>query len=122
ESTGFQNVIRRGITLDAGGNVVVDFALSVGQVSQSVIVEAEVSRVETTSSALGSVVEPTQMRDLPLNGRNFEELILLAPGVVVSGNPAQTKTSFTGFSNYWSVSGSRPNGQGQLLDGTNIQD
>jgi hypothetical protein len=61
------------------------------------------------------------MRDLPLNGRDFEELILLAPGVVNNNGAGALKNSFTGNSNYWSVSGSRSNGQGELLDGTDIQ-
>ena len=125
ENSGFQTVVRKGITLDAGANVVVDFALTVGQVSQTVVVEAEVSQVETTSSALGTVVEPTQMRELPLNGRNFEELVLLAPGVVnnraANINGLSSIGTFTGNSNWWSVSGSRSNGQGVLMDGTNIQ-
>src|SRR5262249_38733307 len=110
---------------DAGANVVVDFALSVGQVSQTVTVESNVVQVETTSAALGTVIAPTQMRDLPLNGRNYEELILLAPGVVNNNSPningITSLGSFTGKSNWWSVSGSRSNGQGELLDGTNVQ-
>ena len=62
------------------------------------------------------------MRDLPLNGRNFEELILLSPGVVVESNNQAAHNSYIGFSNYWSISGTRANGQGELLDGTNVQD
>ncbi len=119
---GFEAVVHTGITLDPGANVVVDFALRVGQVAQTVTVESDVSRVETTSSSISTMVEPTQMRDLPLNGRDFEELILLSPGVVNEVNNQATKNSYIGFSNYWSVSGTRANGQGELLDGTDMQD
>jgi ABC-type antimicrobial peptide transport system permease subunit len=87
EKTGFQAVVHKGITLDPGANVVVDFALVVGQVTQTVTVEGNVTQVETSSSAISTVVEQAQMRDLPLNGRNFEELVLLAPGVVNNNSP-----------------------------------
>lgn len=122
KKNGFDSVIHPGITLDAGANVVVDFSLRVGQVAQTVTVEGDVSQVETTSSAISTTVEPTQMRDLPLNGRNFEELILLAPGVVNETGAGAAKNSYIGMGNYWSVSGSRANGQGELLDGTEVQD
>ena len=122
QKAGFQTVDHRGITLNAGADLVVDFSLQVGQVTQAVTVEGDVSQVETTSSAISTTVEATQMRDLPLNGRNFEELILLAPGVVNETGAGSLHNSYIGFGNYWSVSGSRPNGQGEILDGTDIQD
>jgi outer membrane receptor protein involved in Fe transport len=121
EKSGFQTVDHRGITLNAGADVVVDFSLPVGQVTQAVTVEGDVTQVETASAAISTVVQPVQMRDLPLNGRDFEQLILLSPGVVNNNGAGAAKNSFTGNSNYWSVSGSRSNGQGELLDGTDIQ-
>ncbi len=124
QKAGFESVVHTGITLSPGANIVVDFALPVGQVTQAVTVEGNVTQVETTSAAISTVVEPTQMRDLPLNGRNFEELILLAPGVAnnhASNINVSGVATFAGTSNWWSVSGSRSNGQGELLDGTNIQ-
>lgn len=121
EKSGFQNVVHQGITLSAGANVVVDFSLPVGQVAQTVTVQGNVTQVETSSAAISSTVEPQQMRDLPLNGRDFEQLILLAPGAVQQTGGNTTANSFVGFQPYWSVSGSRSNGQGELLDGTDIQ-
>jgi len=120
ESTGFQTSLRKGITLDPSSDVVVDVPLIVGQISQTVVVEAVVPQVETTSAALGTVVEPTQMRELPLNGRNFEELVQLSPSVNVSRGSGTTQAAFTGKEDYWTVSGSRPNGQAILMDGTSI--
>ena len=60
EKAGFQSVVHKGITLNPGANVVVDFALPVGQVTQSVTVEGNVTQVETTSSAISTVVEPSR--------------------------------------------------------------
>ena len=80
-TAGFKTVVESGIVLAVGGSVVVDFALPIGQMSQTVNVESEVSRVETTTSEVSTLISPQQMRDLPLNGRNFEQLLTLAPGV-----------------------------------------
>jgi len=120
EKMGFESVVRKGVELTVGGQIVVDFSLPVGQLTQTVTVEGEVSAVETTSAALSNVVEPTQIRDLPLNGRNFEQLILLAPGVVTF--QGISRGLFYGVSNAFSVAGSRPNGQQMILDDTDVMD
>src|ERR1035438_4790105 len=80
---GFSTLVHKGITLTVGSQGVVDFALAVGQTQQTVTVEGQVSQVETTNSSVGSLVDQTQMRELPLNGRNFQQLIYLSPGVQV---------------------------------------
>ena len=116
---GFQTVARKGITLTVGGQSVVDFSLPVGQQQQTVTVQGEASQVETTNATVGALTDQRQMRELPLNGRNFEQLILLAPGV-------QTVTSFNaigqqGRAPSYSVAGARPEGQAILLDDENLQ-
>jgi len=120
---GFQTVVHKGVTLTVGGTVVVDFSLPVGQVTQTVNVEAQVSRVQTESGEIGQLVSPEQMRDLPLNGRNFEQLITLAPGVATIAPTINAVTGrLYGMMNNYSISGSRPTGQQFLLDGTDIRD
>ena len=121
ELQGFQTVLRTGIRLNVGAEVVVDFQLPLGAVAETLTVTAAAPLVNTTSASLGTVVDPTQIRELPLNGRNFEELVLLAPGVNVSRGSGASRNAFTGKQEYWTVSGSRPNGQEILMDGTNIQ-
>lgn len=121
--TGFQTVVHAGITLSVGAVVVVNFALPVGQVSQTVNVEGQVSQVETTSSEVSTLVSPQQMRDLPLNGRNFEQLLSLAPGVTTVAPAFNAVTGrLYGMMNNYSVGGSRPTGQMFLLDGIDIRD
>ena len=117
--TGFSTAVRRGITLTVGSQSVVDFSLAVGQSQQTVTVEAEVSQVETTSATVASLVDQTQMRQLPLNGRNFEQLVLLAPGVV--SMTTNNHQPFSGEANTYSIAGARPEGQALLLDDTDIQ-
>jgi hypothetical protein len=121
ELQGFQSVVRTGIRLSVGADVVVDFKLPVGEITETLTVTGAAPLVNTTSSALGTVIDPTQIRELPLNGRNFEELVLLAPGVNVSRGSGAVRNAFTGKQEYWTVSGSRPNGQEILMDGTSIQ-
>ena len=121
--SGFQTVVHSGVILSVGGTSVVNFSLPVGKVSQTVSVEGNVSRVETTTSTMSTLVSPQQMRDLPLNGRNFEQLIALAPGVVTIPHAENLVTgALYGRQSNYSVSGSRPTGQMFLLDGTDIRD
>jgi len=114
---GFQTVSRRGITLTVGSQPVADFQLPVGAQTQTVNVEGQVSQVETQSTAVGALVESKQIRDLPLNGRNFTQLITLAPGVtqIPQGAPGFGST-FYGNGQKYSIAGSRPSGQAYLLD------
>ena len=78
-----------------------------------------------TTATVGQLVSPNQMADLPLNGRNFTDLLALAPGVVTvpasPGGGGQSSTVYGTQTNY-SVSGSRPEGLQYLLDGTDIRD
>src|SRR2546428_5414639 len=117
---GFQTVVRRGILLTVGSRPVVDLQLAIGQTTETISVTGEISAVETTSSGVSSLVNQTQMREMPLNGRNFEQLILLAPGA--SSYPAGGSSALVGRAATYAISGSRPEGYAILLDGENIQD
>jgi outer membrane receptor protein involved in Fe transport len=119
EKTGFKAAVRKGITLTVGSQLTADFSLTVGEVTQSVTIEGQVAQVETTTSTISNLVSQTQIRDLPLNGRNYEQLILLAPGTATIASTSHTL--FYGNSNSFSVAGSRPNGQAILLDNTDMQ-
>ncbi len=121
---GFQTVVRRGITPTVGSQLVVDIALSPGQQQQTVTVEAQASQVDVVSSTLSSVVEQKQIADLPLNGRNFTDLIALAPGITTGngvGAPAGGANLLYGLEANFSVSGARSEGQAYLLDDVDIQ-
>jgi hypothetical protein len=118
EIAGFQTVLHKSIVLTVGRETVVDFALPVGTLSETLTVIGQAVQVDTTSSAMSNLVDQTQIRDLPLNGRNFEQLITLAPGVLTFSNV--TKGAFYGAADAFTVSGSRPNGQQILLDNTNV--
>ena len=111
---GFQTVLRKGITLTVGSRIVVDFALPVGQIQETVNVEATITQVDVTSAAFGALTDQRQMRELPLNGRNFQQLILLAPGVQTINSVAPNARQ--GREPSFSAAGARPEGQAILLD------
>jgi hypothetical protein len=116
---GFSTSVRRGITLTVGSQNVVDFTLQVGQQQQTITVEGEVTQVETTSAAVGALTDQRQMRELPLNGRNFQQLVLLAPGVqtMTTVNPNARQGRELSFA----AAGARPENQAILLDDENLQ-
>ena len=118
---GFNTERRTGITLTVGSNLVIDFQLPVGQQTQTVTVEGQASTVETQSTALGVLVESKQIRELPLNGRNFTQLIALNPGVTqIPQGALGAGSGFYGNGTKYSIAGSRPSGQNYLLDGTDL--
>src|SRR5881296_2606144 len=119
---GFQTEVRSGITLSVGRNAVVNFALTVGQVSDKVTITAEAPLVESTTSAMSSLIDERTIRDLPLNGRSYDQLALLQPGVVTVG-AGQASVAFDfGTGQRFNVNGSRAYANTFMLDGTTIND
>lgn len=72
--TGFHGEVRTGITISLGREAVVDFTLAVGNVAEQVTVTGEAPLIETTSATMSGLVDPQQVRDIPLNARSFIEL------------------------------------------------
>ncbi|HEY9712648.1 MAG TPA: carboxypeptidase-like regulatory domain-containing protein, partial [Chroococcales cyanobacterium] len=79
---GFGAVSQPPVTLEVGQTATFDFQLKVGATTSNVTVSAAAPALETATSELGTVVSPKQMNDLPLNGRNFTQLLLITPGTV----------------------------------------
>ncbi len=82
----FKEFISKGVQLFVSSTVVVDAALQLGNTSEQVTVEANTVQVETTTGAVGNVVEGREVRELPLNGRSFVQLTQLMPGVSPQSN------------------------------------
>jgi hypothetical protein len=78
---GFKKTVNTGIDLHLGENLVVNLSVEVGQVSETVNVSNEAAQVETRSGAVSSLVSGKQVTELPLNGRNYSQLVLMVPGV-----------------------------------------
>ena len=116
---GFAEQVRTGIHLAVGQAGVADMQLHVGEVSQQVKVKSDVAMVGVTTADISGVVAEQQVKDLPLNGRSYDLLLPLNPGIV---NFTSEKTGGTGVSNSTSannfaVSGNRPQQNLFLLNG-----
>ncbi|MGA9543054.1 MAG: carboxypeptidase-like regulatory domain-containing protein [Candidatus Sulfotelmatobacter sp.] len=97
EAKGFKAVERPAVTVEVATDVRADFSLQPGDVSEVVTVTEEVPLVNTTSSTLGGTLSNKEINDLPLNGRNYENLLQLRPGVVRYPGGGFSTTSANGL-------------------------
>jgi len=121
KAANFKEFISRGVTLDVSSDAVVNAALAVGSATEQVTVEASNVQVETATGAVGNVVEGNEVRELPLNGRNFVELTQLAPGVSPIAGFNVVKKGLEGGVDF-SVNGNNINANLFLIDGVNNND
>ncbi|HZQ22326.1 MAG TPA: carboxypeptidase regulatory-like domain-containing protein [Terriglobales bacterium] len=118
--SGFQTAVTTNVLVDVAVERRVDAQLKTGQVSQTVEVSGEaLPEVETTSDTLGSVFTSTEVKNVPVNGRDYQKLIYLSPGV--SGSPDQI-TDSPGSFGVFSMNGARGRSNNFLLDGTDMND
>jgi hypothetical protein len=85
ESAGFKVATRSGLTLQIGATARIDFNLEVGEVSQQIEVSGGAPLLATETTALGTVIENRRIVELPLNGRNYLQLVTLSPNVTTEG-------------------------------------
>ncbi|MGC2656880.1 MAG: carboxypeptidase-like regulatory domain-containing protein [Bryobacteraceae bacterium] len=119
EKPGFREEVRTGVHLLVGQDAAVNFSLRVGESSQQVTVSGDAAVVNTTNADISGLVASTEVKNLPLNGRSFDLLLILNPGVV---NFTSEKTGGAGVSNStmgsnFAVDGNRPQQNLFLLNG-----
>ncbi|MGP0074230.1 MAG: carboxypeptidase regulatory-like domain-containing protein [Bryobacteraceae bacterium] len=113
EFQGFKSSDRRDLVLDVAQDLRVDVSLQTGEQSETVVVTAEAAALNTTNAELGGTLENKVINDLPLNGRNFENLLDLRPGVVkYPGNAGWTQAT----------NGLRPHDNFFMVDGIDAND
>jgi hypothetical protein len=116
---GFTDEVHTGVELAVGQSATVDITLQVGESSQEVTVKGDAAMVSVNTAGISGLVGERQIKDLPLNGRSYDELLTLNPGVV---NFTWEKTGGIGVSNStagnnFAVSGNRPQQNLFLLNG-----
>ena len=112
--SGFRNYIQTGVVLQVGSNPIIAVKLSLGNLAETVSVEAAAPLVETRNPAIGQVITNEQVEALPLEGRNPTQLIVLAGAAVDTGNPSsRSLTSSRGIA----IAGGQVFGVAYLLDG-----
>jgi hypothetical protein len=112
---GFRTYVQNGIVLEVNSSPVVNVTLEVGQITESVEVQANAALVETRSVGVGNVIENQRILELPLNGRQVTDLITLAGGAVQTG--AATLRSGVPGTVTISVAGSQSFGVNYIHDG-----
>src|SRR5947209_6731946 len=110
---GFKQMVRSGINLVVGQEAVVDLTLEVGANAEQVTVTEEAPLVNTTTSSTSGVITEQQVKELPLNGRSFDQLITLNVGV----SNASSNTLDSGAWNMFSVAGKRPETNRFIING-----
>jgi hypothetical protein len=119
EMQGFRPSQTSGVVLDAASRRTVDFKLEVGSFTEAVSVEAATGQVETNSGDISRVISGTQVGEIALNGRNYAQLLQLAPGAVVtSTDPFNLGLSTTGQR----INGIRSNSIYFMVDGADNMD
>ena len=127
QAQGFRKIERRGLTLNVNNVLTADFSLEPGSVTETVKVEAEASPVELQTATASGLITGTQIRELAINTRNYEQLVALTPGV--STNLASDQL-YVGVSNpqgtsnqiNFSVNGGRPTQNNWSVDGADNVD
>jgi hypothetical protein len=119
-ANGFQTYTTLDVTLFVAQTRSIDAQLHPGQVNQMVTVQENAETVNTTSSAVEGTISGTQVRELQLNNRNFEQLVTLQPGVV-SGLPDEVGFGLSNTSDV-AVNGVRSTANNWTVDGADIND
>ena len=113
EFKGFRVTERQNIILEVGQEIRIDLTLQPGEQAQTITVTEALPLVETTNAELGGTIQNQTINDLPLNGRNFENLLELRPGVVIyPGGSGWTQ----------STNGMRAHDNVYMVDGVNSSD
>ncbi len=130
---GFAPYRRTGLAVDVNSALQVDVQLQLGSERQAVTVSDVAARIETSSSQLGEVVTGTTMRELPLNGRSYTDLLSLQPGVAPATTIQPNSVIMTGVNTSiapsgdlnpgnLSISGMREYANGFILNGSNVEE
>src|SRR2546422_1730872 len=97
---GFKTFVQTGIILEVNATRIVNAVLSVGQVAETVEVQSDAVMVETRATGVGEVITNTQILDLPLVGRETQDLIALVGAAAQTGQETQTSRSFAGVARF----------------------
>ena len=126
EKTGFSSVLKPGVVLHIQEEVEINFELAIGALSDKITVEGGAPVVELSTSAPGTVVDSSAVRELPLNGRSWTDLATLQPGVVgietQANYSAAADRGNRGFGSQVSITGGRVRQNSYRIDGVSVND
>jgi hypothetical protein len=110
EKSGFKKLIKPDVILHVQDALAIDFEMTLGSATESITVESGARLLNTESATVSTVIDRTFVEDIPLNGRSFQTLIMLTPGVVVTGTAFDDQGQFSvngqrADANYFTVDG-----------------
>ena len=111
---GFKTLIKPDIVLNIQDALSINFTLPVGAVFETVTVEGGASMINTTDASVSTVIDHTYVENMPLNGRSFQDLILLTPGIVTQ---SPQSAGILGATGEFSVNGQRTESNYYTVDG-----
>jgi hypothetical protein len=120
EKTGFKTAVQRGMSIAVGQAASLSLSLRLGPVSQQIVVSEAALSVPAAAQGVSGLVAGAQIRDLPLNGRSYDELLTLNPGTANYSNEKNNTTpgiSNSAVGNMFAINGRRPQENLFLLDG-----
>jgi outer membrane receptor protein involved in Fe transport len=110
-ATSFATTTFENVELTVNRTLTLDVQLEVGRVKEQINITAEVALIDLTSSATGATVTPQQIREMPVNGRNYLDLLQLVPGAVIN------RQANVGADNSTPVLGERAGNNNFMIDG-----
>lgn len=120
EQSGFQKATTAEIALNSGTRPRIDIRMVIGEVTQTIEVVSAAPLVNATTTELGTVIDSSKVRELPLNGRNFLQLVGLQPGVINRTAEPVSAGSLVGARGGVEFNGSPAFGNNYLLDGIDM--
>jgi hypothetical protein len=112
---GFKTIIKSDVILYVQSAVALNFALPFGATSESITIDSASSPINTTDASVGTVVDRKFVENIPLNGRSFQDLISMTPGVVTQS--PQSSSEVVGTGGDFSVNGQRTQSNYYTVDG-----
>jgi hypothetical protein len=119
EKAGFKTIVKPDIILHLQDTIELNFEMAVGSASEVVTVTGGASMVNTTDASVSTVIDQSYVQNMPLNGRSFQDLILLTPGTVspIPQSSYSNTPSGLGATGEFSVNGQRPESNNYSVDG-----
>ena len=111
---GFKTIIKPGIVLNVQSAIALNFTLPIGATSESVTVEASGTTLNSTNASVGTVIDQKFVENIPLNGRSFQSLISMTPGV---STQSPQSGSVSGYNGDFTVNGQRTESNYYMVDG-----
>jgi hypothetical protein len=117
EKIGFRTILKEGLFLHTQDVLQINFQMAVGSTSETVTVSSEGNNINTSDATVGTVIDRQFVEQIPLNGRSFQPLILLSPGVVTNSPQSHAGAPANNNNGQYSVNGTRTNSSNFTVDG-----